>query len=171
MKHKLSDYALVAEIISAVAIVLSLIFVGFQLNFNSKATRSATANASVSTMSSWYADLGRDEQAAAIFLGAMGNPDDQTPEHWLQYVFTLHGAMLNFQNSYYLVEEGTLNFEIRDSLTVAINAIKDQPGFLLYWKQRRAIFNPEFQIYVDNIIASEEVNSKGIYKEIIPAKN
>ena len=41
MKTSLSDFAQIAEIISAVAIVLSLIFVGFQLSDNAAATRSA----------------------------------------------------------------------------------------------------------------------------------
>ena len=52
MKHKLSDYALIAEIISAFAIILSLIFVGFQLSDNAAATRSATANATTASTSS-----------------------------------------------------------------------------------------------------------------------
>ena len=32
MKEKLQEYALLAEVISAIAIVISLIFVGFQIN-------------------------------------------------------------------------------------------------------------------------------------------
>ena len=168
MKHKLSDYALIAEIISAIAIVLSLVFVGLQLNSNAKATRSATANTSVATQSNWYAALGRDADTSAVFLRAMGNPDEQTPEQWLQFVFMMHGTMLNFQNSFYLVEEGTLDPEIRDSLTDVLLAIKDQPGFQRYWQQRHSIFFPEFQDYVDDIFASDETNSIGVYKEFSP---
>lgn len=168
MKFKLSKIALVAEIISAFAIVLSLFFVGFQLSNNARATRSATANSSIASISTWYADLGRDEHASAIFLSAMGSPDDQTPEHWFQFVFTLHAVMLNFQNSVYLVDQGTLDKEIRDSVTDSLLAIKDQPGFLLYWDQRKSIFFPEFQGYVDGIISSEQVNSEGVYKKIMP---
>jgi hypothetical protein len=168
MKLKLSDYAEIAEIISAFAIVLSLVFVGFQLSDNAKATRSATANSSISSISNWYAALGTNEQASANFFNAITNPDTRSPEEWFQYVMAFHSVMLNFQNSYYLVEEGTLDFEIRDSLTAAIAAVKDQPGFLLYWQQRKPIFFPEFQAYVDLIIVSDQVNSEGVYKKIEP---
>ena len=57
-KFKLSDYAQIAGIISAFAIVLSLFFVGFQLRDNAKATRSATANAAIASLSAWYAGIG-----------------------------------------------------------------------------------------------------------------
>lgn len=39
MKEKLQEYALVAEIISALAVVLSLIYVGYQINLNTQQAR------------------------------------------------------------------------------------------------------------------------------------
>ena len=166
MKLKLSEYAQIAEIVGAFAIILSLIFVGYQLNDNAKATRSATASATIASMSSWYAGSGQSVQASANFLNAMENPDELTREQWFQFVMNFHAFMLNVQNSYYLVEEGTLDLEIRDSLTAVIMAVKDQSGFQLYWKQRKAIFFLEFQDYIDTIIASEKTNSKGLYKDV-----
>ena len=77
-----------------------------------------------------------------------------------------HAAMLIFQNSYYLVDEGTLDPQIRDSLTAVLHAVKDQPGFSVYWQQRRAIFFPDFQAYIDSILDSELENSQGLYQPI-----
>ena len=74
MKSKLSEYALVAEIIGAIAIILSLFFVGYQVNDSAKATRSATANEAISSLSAWYAGMGQTDQASANFLNAMTNP-------------------------------------------------------------------------------------------------
>ncbi len=170
MKLKLSDYAHIAEIIGAVAIVFSLIFVGFQLKDNATATRSATTNATIASMTSWYTANGQSEQASAIFLNSIENPDAQTREQWFQFVMNFHALFLNFQNSFYLVEEGTLDHEVRDSLTAVIAAVKDQPGFHRYWEQRRDIFFPEFQTYVDAILTSDAVNSKGLYRDILPVK-
>ena len=171
MKIKLSEYAQVAEIISAFAIILSLIFVGYQLKDNATATRSATTNATIASMTSWYIANGQSAQASAVFLNGIEDPDGQTREQWFQFVMNFHALFLNFQNSFYLVEEGTLDYEIRDSLTAVIAGVKDQPGFHRYWKQRRDIFFPEFQAYVDAILASEIVNSKGLYRNIVPEEN
>jgi hypothetical protein len=168
MELNLSESAQIAEIISAFAIVLSLFFVGFQLRDNAKATRSATANSSIASLSAWYAGLGLSEQASANYHTGITNPDAQSQEGWIQFVMGLHAVFLNFQNSYYLAAEGTLDHEIRNSLTAAIAAVKDQPGFLRYWQQRKPIFFSEFQEYVDLIIASDQVNSQGVYKKIEP---
>ena len=93
----------------------------------------------------------------------MENPDSLSREQWYQFVMTFHAAMLNFQNSFYLVEEGTLDHEIRDSLTAVIAAVKHLPGFHRYWEQRKPIFFPEFQVYVDGILVSDQQNSEGLY--------
>ena len=168
MALTLSDFALIAEIISAFAIVVSLVFVGFQLKDNAKATRSATANATISTICAWYSTMGQNEQASAMFFNGMENPAAFSREQWFQFVFGLHALMLVFQNSYYLGVEGTLNYEIRDSLTAVIAAAKDQPGFVRYWAQRRAIFLPEFQAYVDSLAAPDVVSSEGLYRHVGP---
>ena len=45
MKANLSDYASIAEIAAAICVVISLIFVGFQINEGNRETRAATAQA------------------------------------------------------------------------------------------------------------------------------
>jgi hypothetical protein len=42
MKEILEEYALIAEIISAIAVIISLIFVGLQIRSNTKATQAST---------------------------------------------------------------------------------------------------------------------------------
>lgn len=170
MELNLSDYAQIAEIISAFAIVLSLIFVGFQLRDNAKATRSATANATIATIGSWYAGHGQNAQASALFMHGMEDPDSLSREQWFQFVFDVHALILIFQNSYYLSNEGTLDDEISDSLTTVIAAVKDQPGFHRYWAQRREIYLSEFQGFVDAILESDVVISAGLYRRVMPEK-
>ena len=61
MKYNLKKIALVAEIFGGIAILISLIFVGIQFKENTKATRSATALATVSEMTSWYSNIGNSD--------------------------------------------------------------------------------------------------------------
>ncbi len=80
----------------------------------------------------------------------------------------VHGLFLAFQNSYYLARENTLDDRINPSLTEVIVGVKDQPGFQLFWRQRKAIFFPEFQDYVDTAMSSDRRVSEGVYKDINP---
>ena len=56
------------EILGALAVVLSLIFVGVQLNENTRATKSAMASAMVDTSSAWYVELGNSEEASSVMF-------------------------------------------------------------------------------------------------------
>lgn len=166
MEHNLEYIALIVEIIGGIAIIISLVFVGLQLKESAKATRSSTAATTVSELTSWYSNLGNSEQGSYAFWNFMTNPDSLPPEQRFQAMINIHGIMLTWQNSYYLVKEGTLDKKIQESLLEIINAVKNNPGFLIYWKLRKSIFLKEFQEYVEEIMKSEKVNSVGMYQII-----
>ena len=163
MKYNLKKTALIIEIIGGIAIIISLIFVGIQLRESSKATRSATAASTVSEVTSFYSNLGNSTEGSRIFYEFMIRPDSLSATERFQAMMNSHGVMLTIQNSYYLVEEGTLDEKIKESLVASIIAVKDNPGFKLYWKTRKDLFFPEFQIYVEKIMNSDKKYSRELY--------
>lgn len=160
----LEKWALIAEIIGSVAIVISLIFVGVQLRANTSATRSATASAASSATSAWYNAMGTSAQASALFFNFFNDPAALSPEERLQAVFIVHGALVNFQTSFMLANEGTLDSQIKDAILEALVVVKDKPGFKYYWEQRRAFFYAEFQEYVEQLTKVERTTSKDIFR-------
>ena len=164
----LEQLANIAEVIGMIVVAVTLIFLTVQMRHNARATKSATANESVSTVTAWYREIGNSEQSCTLLYNALADPESQTPEEWLQFVMNLHGLFLAFQNSYYLAREGTLDDRINQSLTEVMVGIKDQPGFQLFWRQRKAIFFPEFQDYVDTAMSADRRVSEGVYKDINP---
>ena len=163
MKYSLKKIALITEIIGGIAIIISLLFVGLQFKESAKATRSATAAATVSEATTWYSNIGNSEHGSYVFWNFMATPDSLSQEERFQAVMNIHGAMLMLQNSYYLAQEGTLDQEIHKSLIEIINGIKNSPGFKVFWKARKSIFLKDFQDYIESIIVSEKINSEGIY--------
>ena len=165
----LSDLALIAEIVGAIAVIITLAFIGYELKDNTKSTRSATASAAAATTSSWYSELGDNEQSSALFLQFMQNPDDLTPELRFQASMKLHGFLVIMQNSYYLAREGTLDKEILSYISGAILAVDNQPGWQWFWKQRKAMFFVEFQEYVDALDTDGVEHSRGFFKQPTPS--
>ncbi len=163
MEYNLEQIALIIEIIGGIVIIISLLFVGLQLKESAKATRSATAVTTVSELTSWYSNLGNSEQGSYVFWNFMTNPNSITPVERFQAIMNLHGILLTWQNSYYLVKEGTLDKRVQESLLEIINGVKNNPGFQVFWQSRKAIFLKEFQEYVEEIMATDKTNSEGIY--------
>jgi len=69
VKEKLQEYALIAEIVGAIAIVISLVFVGFQINQGNEATRLNTRAIEVSA----YQDVAR--QYSELNIMFLENPE------------------------------------------------------------------------------------------------
>ncbi len=164
----LEQLANIAEVFGMLIVAITLIYLTVQMRQNIRATRSATANESVSMASAWYTKIGNSEQSSALFYNAMADPEARTPEEWVQFVLLVHAMFLVFQNSYYLAREGTLDDRITQSINEVIVGIKDQPGFQLYWQQRKAVFFLEFQDYIETIMSSDRRVSEGVYKDINP---
>ena len=156
-------WKITAEFLSIGAIILSLFFVGLELNENTKATRSATASDASIAMMEWYSAIGTSKEATSEFWTFIIDPESMEPERQLQGIFLLHGALIVFQNSFYLVEEGTLDEAIRSTITEAIVPIRDTPGWALYWSQRRAFFMPEFRDYVESLLVENREARESIY--------
>ena len=159
MKLRLQEIASIAEIIGAIAIVVSLIYVGVQVSDSTRAVRSATATETFAAISSWYAEVGTNSEATKIMPDAMNDPESLSREEALQFVYMLHGLMTEYQTAYYLSEEQTLDVQLQESLVNTLLGVREQPGFQMYWRQRRALFEPSFRTFVDDLLATGTTNT------------
>ena len=142
----LQDLASVAEIVGGVAVVVSLIYVGLQVNDSTSAIRSTAASDATTAMQSWYLEMGRNRQASDAWFNAMTSPEPLPAHDEFQFLMSMHAAFLGMQNSYLLSKEGTLDAEFREALTTAIVAVKRssrygslleaKKGLLPHWIRR-----------------------------------
>ncbi|MGK0257019.1 MAG: hypothetical protein ACI96M_000447 [Candidatus Azotimanducaceae bacterium] len=161
---KLQDLASVAEIFGGVALIVSLIYVGVQVNDNTSAIRSTAASDATTTMQSWYVEMGSNRQASDVWFNAMTSAEPLPPRDEFQFMMSMHVAILGMQNSYLLVKEGTLDAEFSEAVTTAIVAVKDLPGMSRYWTQRKGFFHTGFAEYVDELLAQDAIETLDIYK-------
>ncbi len=164
MKSRISELASIAEIIGAFAVVISLIYVGLQVNDNAGAVRSASANDANVALQSWYLQIGSDQQSSELFYDALTSEVALSNQEEFQFLMMMHGAFLAFQNSYLLAEEGTIDFELRESATTAISGVKELPGFRRYWRQRRSYLHSGFADYVDQLLEQKSDVTVDIYR-------
>ena len=162
----IQDLGALGEMIGGIAIIFSLIYVGAQIRQNTKATKSASANATIATTTAWYSAIGNNMQSSALMWNYFADPYSLSPEERLQFVMNFHGLFLSFQNCHYLVTEGTLEKRIEESMTEVLVGVKDQPGFEVFWEQRKSIFFKEFRDYVESILITNRQVSVGLFKKI-----
>jgi len=169
LKPRLSQIAHIAEVIGAAAIVVSLVYVGIEINENSRAVRSAMAKESTTAVSAWYTALGSNQQATHAFRVGLVEPEAISEDELAQFFYLAHGLMLEFQSAFYISQEGTLDQALQDSITRTLSATAHLAGFQMYWKQRAEIFYPEFRAHVEEIIAAGPDN--GEFQELYTSPN
>jgi len=104
----LQDLASVAEIVGGVAVVISLIYVGLQVNSSTSAIRSAATSEATTAVQSWYLEMGSNRQASDIWFNALTSPEPLPARDEFQFMMSMHASLLGMQNSYLLSKEGTL---------------------------------------------------------------
>ena len=164
MKTKLSELASIAEIIGAFAVVISLIYVGIQVNDSTGAVRSASANDANVAMQNWYLQIGSDRQTSELVYSALTSEEALSNEEEFQFLMMMHAVFLGFQNNYLLAEEGTIDMELRESLTMAISGVRNLPGMRRYWRQRKSYLHSGFAEWAEQILGRDTDISVDIYR-------
>lgn len=75
----LQDWTSIAEIVGGIAVIVSLIYVGLQVNDSTSAIRSAAASDATTAMQSWYLEMGKNRLASDIGYNAMTSPEHCLP--------------------------------------------------------------------------------------------
>ena len=109
---KLKEMALLAEIVGAFAIVISLIYVGVQVHDSNRAVRSDSSNNANVAVQQWYLNIGSDTQSSRIFYKVLMSETPKSSEDEFQFMMNIHGAFLAFQNSYLMEMDGITPIEI-----------------------------------------------------------
>lgn len=107
MKEILEEYALIAEIISAIAIIISLLFVGIQIKANTKATQASTFHEIAALDINILLNFGNSKELARIISTFRDNPESLTEEEQ-NHGFYLFGAEVRHVENLFLQNENKM---------------------------------------------------------------
>ena len=154
----------VGEIIGAIAVIATLIYLAAQIKDSAQASRSAAVTDATTAMLDFYHELGSNPQTSELFLEGMENPESLSKQAQFQFLMILHFAFLGFQRSFFLTQEGTLDVGLRDSILTAVHAVNQMPGTHFYWRQRKSYFQPEFVRWIEALLAREPLTDMDVYQ-------
>ena len=151
-KFGLSDWANVAEIGAATGVIISLIFVGLQLQSNTDATEAATREA-INQKDMAYLSLRLDSSVLATANAKLDNGEALSPLEDSQLVHQEYVNFVSFEHSYYQYRKGVLEpQEWSRHRNIVRLQIEDSPHAQKMWALQKHTFNPEFQELVDSFV-------------------
>ena len=152
---KLSEWASVAEIMAAVVIVISLIYVGFEVNQNTHALRSQIHQNVMAALTDQQHIVVADPEFHRIFVTAETAPSELSAMEWSRFEQFLYGRFGVWEYLHIAIEANTITITEWSSFETYFLSIVCKPGYRRWWQQNHVAHNPEFIAYVDNVIAAD----------------
>jgi hypothetical protein len=163
MQFTLADFSDLAQVVGALAVVISLAYVATEVRHSASAVRAASGNAANLALQNVYLEVGSNLQCSSLMLRGLTSQEPLLRDEEFQFLMMLHGFLMAMQNSYFLALEGTIDPELREALTVSIMSVKDLPGFSRFWRQRRNYYLPGFTSYVEGLLARPPKQTLDVY--------
>jgi hypothetical protein len=146
----LGEWASIAEIVSAVAVVISLIYVGYQINQNTEEVRASNRQELVDRAVDVTRDYAINPQVAEVIAKARSG-DELSPQEHAQYGYVIRSVLYDIQEAFLLHREGRLDegyWATRNSLIVVY--LSPEIAYEVYrLEKEQGILHPDYAQWID----------------------
>jgi hypothetical protein len=144
-------------VISVVAVVVSLIYVGKQVRQNTQAVQNSTLQSTLENQMNIHGLLAaHGDLAEVVFKAATGQGGDQGVDKF-RYTSWMHTAVRTLENAFYQHREGALNERNWQSLCRQYGPILLVGMNADYWENRKFMYSDDFKDFVDNVLMNESL--------------
>jgi len=148
----LNDLANLGQIIGALTVVISLIYVAFQIRQNTAAIRSATAQSVHEHFAGWYNAFACDGSLSQIAINGLKDYGSLSETEKARFV-ALFMAFLSYgQNAFLKRRQGLLSPSLWNGREQVLMNLIGAPGGKGLWKERAYLFGEEFRRHVDDLM-------------------
>ena len=152
MKEKLQEYALIAEIVGAIAVVISLIYVGASVGQNTAVVEVANHQALVamdSDKNTWL----RDADFAAIYEKARSDFGQLSKVDSRQYLTFVADTLNAWEFAFITHENGAMADNIWHGWDGFYRSEFETEAFQYFWKLHGDGFSPAFVAYLETVLS------------------
>ena len=132
----LTDLANIGQVIGAIAVVISLIYVALQIRQNTNAVRSATAQAVHEHFANWYQLVAADSELSQIVATGLRDYGSLSEEERVRFIATFMSFLSYSQNAFLKWREKLLAPPLWMGWELVIMNLVCAPGGKAFWKDR-----------------------------------
>lgn len=146
----------IGEIVGAIAVVISLVYLASQIQLSNRASRRAAEQNLIDNQRIWLGRLSENEQLSDIWLRGSRNDPNLTEIEWIRFGSLCNEVTINWERSFLLANDGDVSVSIieRDSRTR--RQLIGSPGYKKWFASRKFALTEEFANLVEKELASAE---------------
>lgn len=143
----------IAEIVSAVAVVIGLVFVGLELRQNTEIQRITATQTLAQQYSSALEVMAYEGEAACAYALGISGLDNLDEQQRLRFFVIMFQIMRAGEQLHFYSTEGMVEPRIWRGFERQLREVAALPGVQAWWDLRRSWFSDEFQVFLDGLIA------------------
>lgn len=150
-----SALSAVANVLAAVAVMVTVAYLAIQIRENTRATRSQTYQLATSALAEMAAIVGSDTELARIFRVGMVTPEKLDQDEFAQFGYLGISLFRRFENVFFQHQSGMIDEDFwighRDNILWFFH----RPGMQAWWRDRKFAFSKSFREFLDRSTPSE----------------
>jgi hypothetical protein len=151
----LEQLSSIAQIISATAVIASLIFVGFQLKQATGAIRASSSQAHSALYTSIVQNIITNADFARIWSIGLNHPESLREEEWVRFVAHCSALFRLYEASRVQWCHGRLEQDHWHAVERQATSIGNQPGVRAAWVLRGHWYSQDFRDWYETLIQDE----------------
>ena len=145
----LSDLGNLGEMISGVAVVISLVYLAIQVRKNTETERTSTYQAVVSDFGSLNRTMSSTPDLSILYVKAMENFGDLDASEKARVSQLFFATFHYFENMYYQHRKGYLEEDVWLGWKRLMLTYYSRPGFRSWWSIRRDVYSRSFGTFLE----------------------
>lgn len=159
----------IAEILGALGVIASLLYLSRQIHQNTQATRLAMSHSLATAVRDWNRPMVTDPDLAITFQRGVEDPaqlDDTERSRFMQMCFSFFRM---FEDIHYQFSHGALERDVWEAHAKNYGTYAKSPGMQAYWRRRREIFRPAFREFIDSDLPDAIVRLDELVRQTGPS--
>ena len=139
----------IGEMLGALGVVGSLLFVGVQLLHNTKALRLNGTSYLLEQLANKLDAQASNENVSTLMFKGMPNPESLEGLDYHRFTLMANSLVLYFANAHYQFRASALDEETWESICSQLTNVMNAPGMLDYWVKRGGNFPLAFRTFMN----------------------
>ena len=155
----------VGEVVGALGVIFSVLYLAVQVRSNTKATRKQNAHDHNVAARELWSLMASTSDIASIWRRGLVEPDTLNPDEKLRFTTMMHTGATLAEEDFYARREKDLPPWVNNVLSVGFYDIARTPGFALYFEYRKQWFSEEFRRKLESEMTKVDASSSihGLY--------
>jgi hypothetical protein len=145
----------VAELVGAVGVIVTLIYLATQVRQNTKSISTSSFQATTDALNQVNALIAGNADLAEIFTAVRNGKIDLTPVEYTRWEFLITSVLRIWETAYYQRSEGVVLDASWQRYEGSLRGMVKLPAFMPWWANNSFGFTKEFTDLVNSYVESE----------------